>query len=691
MPHRNPPPRLPDTRQIVSWSFLPALWLCAGSVLGDASSRRPIDSVIEQLSSLVDYQEAVISPDGRLIAWAQGVPEANSSSTRSAVFVARADGGGSPRPIKAAQESAGALIGTQHDLAWSPDSSSLAFLADREQPGQLQLYVMGAGGIAMKLTHLQGLLATPRWSPDGKRIASLYTPGASRAAGPFAAAPPEVGVIGENIDEQRLATVDVASGAVTLLSPEDLYVYEYDWAPNGAALVATAAHGPGDNGWYTAELMVVDAATGATHSLYKPPLQIAVPRWSPDGKSIAFIAGLNSDEPIACGEIIRIPAAGGAVENLTPALKGSAYWLSWRPDSKSLLFVEAADGATGVAEVGATAPASVRLLWSGAEMLTGPAGIARGLSVARDGRTTAVIRSSFDHPSQIDSGPVGAWHAVAKPQPISQPLWGKAESVIWHSDEFDVQGWLLYPPDYLPQRRYPMLVWVHGGPAWLTTPEWPTVGGWFHFLDTVVASQGYVVFYPNPRGSAGFGEAFKRAIVKDQGGADLRDILAGVKQVVATRPIDDARVGIGGWSYGGDMTMWALTQTTRFRAGFAGSATADLLAYYAENDFTAYLLLYFGASPYDDPAVYAKSSPINFVKNVRTPTLIVVGASDEESPVLQSREYWNALKSFHVKTQLVIYPDEGHKFHDPVHIKDVAHRLVGWLDDNMGAASVPLH
>ena len=186
-------------------------------------------------------------------------------------------------------------------------------------------------------------------------------------------------------------------------------------------------------------------------------------------------------------------------------------------------------------------------------------------------------------------------------------------------------------------------------------------------------------------------QRIKRAMVRDQGGGDLRDILAGVKHVVATRPIDGTRVGIGGWSYGGDMTMWALTQTTRFRAGFAGAATADLMSYYAENDFNAYLLLYFGASPYDDPQVYAKSSPINFVKNVRTPTLIVVGASDEESPVLQSREYWNALKSFHVKTQLVVYPDEGHKFHDPAHIKDVAHRLVGWLDDNMGDASVPSH
>jgi dipeptidyl aminopeptidase/acylaminoacyl peptidase len=674
-------------RGIASFAALGALWLTrVDSVHCETSAHQSVDAVIAHLTAVADYKEVAISPNARVIAWAEAIPESGGTSSRSAVYLAPADGRANPHPIQVTQAGeAGSVIGTQQDLAWSADSRSLAFLADREKPGQLQLYVIRDGGIAAKLTHLDGLLATPRWSPDGKRIAVLYTPGASRAAGPFEPAAPEVGVVGEHIDEQRLAVVDVETGVVTTLSPPDLYVYEYDWSPDSAQFVATAAHGPGDNGWYSAELIAIDAGSGVIRSLYKPATQIAVPRWSPDGKSIAFIAGLNSDEPIACGEIFRMPAAGGAVENLTPNLKASAYWLSWRPDSKSILFVDAVDGGTGVAEVSTETRGQPRLLWKGAQTLTGPAGIARGLSVARDGRTTAVIRSSFDLPPQIDSGPVGSWHAVAKAPTISQPMWGQAESITWQSDEFTVQGWLLYPPNYDPKQRYPMVVWVHGGPAWLTTPGWPT--GWFHILDAVIASQGYIVFYPNPRGSAGFGEAFKRAMIRDQGGGDLRDILAGVQHVVAGRPIDDTRIGIGGWSYGGDMTMWALTQTPRFRAAFAGAATADLLSYYAENDFNAYLLLYFGASPYDDPQVYAKSSPINFVKNVHTPTLIVVGARDEESPVLQSREYWNALKAFNVKTQLVVYPDEGHRFHDPVHIKDVAHRVVAWFDDNMPAAA----
>ena len=244
---------------------------------------------------------------------------------------------------------------------------------------------------------------------------------------------------------------------------------------------------------------------------------------------------------------------------------------------------------------------TVRQLWSGSVWLAGSSGYARGFSIARDGMTTAIIRKSFDNPPQVAIGPVGAWRPVTPAHPPHYRLWGRAISVTWLSDDLKVQGWLLYPPDFDPQRRYPLVVWVHGGPAWLSAS------------DALLATQGYFVFYPNPRGSAGFGEAFKRANVRDLGGGDLRDILAGTKQVVATLPIDDTRIGIGGWSYGGDMTMWALTQTDQFRAAFAGAGTADLLSYYGENDFNAWLLPYFGASIYDDPHVYAKSSPINFI------------------------------------------------------------------------------
>jgi dipeptidyl aminopeptidase/acylaminoacyl peptidase len=184
---------------------------------------------------------------------------------------------------------------------------------------------------------------------------------------------------------------------------------------------------------------------------------------------------------------------------------------------------------------------------------------------------------------------------------------------------------------------------------------------------------------PNPRGSYGSGEAFTRANVKDFGGGDFRDILAGVNESLSVAPIDADRVGITGWSYGGYMTMWAVTQTDRFRAAMAGAGLSNFQSYYGENKIDKWMIPYFGASVYDDPAVYAKSSAINFIKQARTPTLVVVGDRDGECPAPQSYEFWHALRDEHVPTQLVVYPNEGHGFVDPAHRRDVMERAVDWF------------
>jgi len=220
---------------------------------------------------------------------------------------------------------------------------------------------------------------------------------------------------------------------------------------------------------------------------------------------------------------------------------------------------------------------------------------------------------------------------------------------------------------------------VHGGPAAETRPGWPRPGLPLQLL----SSQGYFVFMPNPRGSYGQGEAFTRANVRDFGYGDLRDILAGVDTVAKNYPVDNERVGIAGWSYGGYMTMWAVTQTHRFRAAFAGAGLSNWQSYYGENSIDQWMIPYFGASVYDDPAVYAKSSPINFVKNVKTPTLIVVGERDGECPPPQSYEFWHALKYFGVKTEFVLYPGEGHGFRKPEDSRDVFDRLVKWFQEYM--------
>jgi dipeptidyl aminopeptidase/acylaminoacyl peptidase len=225
-----------------------------------------------------------------------------------------------------------------------------------------------------------------------------------------------------------------------------------------------------------------------------------------------------------------------------------------------------------------------------------------------------------------------------------------------------------------------MVVDVHGGPAYAHYPIFPTISDSF---DAALAACGYYVFKPNPRGSYGQGEAFTQANVKDFGGGDLRDILAGLDAVLKSAPIDAERVGITGWSYGGYMTMWALTQTQRFKAAAAGAGLSDWLSYYGTNDIDTWMLPYFGASVYDDPKVYERSSPMTFIKNVRTPTLLLGGDRDAEVPISQSYEYWNALRRLGVTTEFVVYPDEGHVFFKRQDQLDAMSRIVDWFDKHM--------
>ncbi len=664
-------------------AVLPLLLLlaAAGVVRADPAERTPLAKTMQRVASAADYLETAISPDARWVAWSRSIPPGAPAGARSAIYLASVSHSQDPlrvTAVRTGKPDASQAI-QEKALAWAPDSSSLAFLSDAEVPGQLQLYVLHiADHSVRRLTQLKGFLASPGWSPDGKSIAILFTENATRAAGPLEAVPQETGVIGRQIMEQRIATVDVAGGEVRQVSPADLYVYEYDWSPDGKSFAATAAHGSGDNNWYIAEVYVVDRDTGECRSILKPNMQIAVPRWSKNGRAIGFIGGLMSDESVASGDLYVISASGGQPRNLTPDGSGSTFWFTWLPNSQAILAADALNGASGLTEVNVNSR-SARTLWQGAETITGPGDFARGVSVAADGKTTAVIRESFNEPPTLWLGKIGAWRPVHSATAEAAPLWGKAENLHWTSDEFSVQGWLVPPANIEAGRLYPMVVWAHGGPAWLNSPARPEQVDYA----TLLASQGYYVFLPNPRGSAGFGEKFKRANIKDMGGGDLRDILAGIRQVVATHPIDDRRVGIAGWSYGGYMAMWAITQTDRFAAAVGGAGCADLLSYYGENGIDEWLIPYFGASVYDDPAVYAKSSPINFIKHVRAPTLLIVGESDVESPPAQSYEYWHALRTLGVKTELVIYPHEGHEFSEPAHVLDRAQRIVSWFDENM--------
>ncbi len=639
---------------------------CCSCALSQASAKSGMNDVVRTLFDGKTFAQVAVSPDGKQLAWVEN--EGGGSS----IHVSSISGNNQHRVGAGGENS----LHSEDSIAWSPDSKRLAFLSDAAKPGQQQLYVANAsGGAARKLTSVTGFLSAPGWSPDGKTLAVLFTENATRAAGPLVAENARTGVIRDDVTEQRLAVVDVASGKLRQISPQDMYVYEYDWSPDSRQFVTTAAHGNGDNNWYIAQIYLIDAHGGPMKSIYKPALQVANPAWSPDGKSIAFISGLMSDEGSVGGDIFVMPASGGEARNVAPEMKASASWLTWGPGGQKIIFGEDVDGESGIAAV-AVSESKTETLWHGPEQITAN-GWSVAVSLSTDGKTSAVIRQSLSRPPEVWAGAMGSWKQITSRNAGLKPAWGEARSIHWSNEGFNLQGWLVYPRNFDPANKYPMVVSVHGGPGAMVRSTWPGP----HSFAVALSARNYFVFMPNPRGSFGHGEAFTRANVGDFGYGDFRDILTGVDQVLKEAPVDEHRLGLTGWSYGGYMTMFGVTQTDRFAAAVAGAGIANYQSYYGENQIDQWMIPFFGASVYDDPQVYAKSSPITFIKRAKTPTLVLVGDSDGECPTPQSFEFWHALKSLGVKTELVVYEHEGHAFASPEHQRDRIERVAAWFDE----------
>jgi len=561
---------------------------------------------------------------------------------------------------------------------WSPDGKQLVFVLESPKSKRHFLYAVTPDAfLPKKILEFSGTLGSPRFSRAGV-LAVLATPNARKEVGATQAGAPIVGEIGVDEDEQRIGVVS-SRGVLRFASPADLYVYEYDWMPDGMNFVGTAAHGNGDNNWWIAKLYAFDGTSATARVLYTPTdakQQIADPRVSPDGKSVAFIGGIMSDFGSTGGDLFEMPARGGDARNLTPGAPRSIVSIAWdcRTDSARPVTLRATTlhaGETAVETYAADAmlPAT---LWHGAQTIGAGDG---AFASACGSDMTAVVRQDFEHPPEIAVGKLGEWHDLTHANAGIAPA-VRATSVTWKSDAFDgVQGWLLAPRDLDPAKKYPMIVDVHGGPSAASVPRFIGNGTTRDYI-----RDGYFVFYPNPRGSFGNGEAFTQANVRDFGYGDLRDILAGVNAVEKQAPIDDARLGLTGGSYGGFMTMWAITQTTRFKAAVAGAGLSNWQSYYGENGIDEWMIPFFGSSAYNDPAIYRHSSPIEFITNAKTPTFAYVGERDVETPASQSLEFWHALHTLGVPTQLVIYPGEGHGIRLPAHRADVTKRSRAWFD-----------
>jgi dipeptidyl aminopeptidase/acylaminoacyl peptidase len=618
-----------------------------------------------------------LSPDGTTVAWTLRSREGSTLHLSSVTQP-------NPATEKLIAPNGATACGNSEPV-WSPDGNWLAFTSTctskEDKPGQEEIFLWSkATGDVKQLTNLTGDIQQAAWSPDGKTLAFLFVENATRGANALDAMKPWAGVIGEDgLEVQRVWGVDIATGKGDWLTPASLHIYEFDWAPDSRQIAYIAANPPGTNNWWVAELYRQDI--GAKPKVVLDPgkvsgdlhgMQIAVPRWSPDGKRIAVIGGLMSDAGSTGGDVWVVDTKGGEPVDVTPGIDGTPCFEAWLTD-KEIGFIEDRRGHTWTVDYDVVNKSKIAATDLGEASLSGGS--------IKD----AVVLDKKNDFAYVLSSPTRAPEVYADINNQSQQITHlndgvklhppQFESIEWQNEGFHVQGWLTYPRDYDSAKKYPLIVDVHGGPSASAGPR----------PETNWSDLGYFVLNPNPRGSFGQGEAFVQANRKDFGYGDLRDILKGMDKVESLVPIDKDREGLTGWSYGGFMTMFAVTQTHRFRAAVAGAGISDWLSYYGENSIDQWMVPFFGATVYDDPAVYAKSSAITFIKNVKTPTLVIVGDRDGECPAPQSFEFWHALRDLGVKTELVVYPNEGHGFRDPAHIRDRNEREVKWFADNMPA------
>lgn len=620
------------------------------------------------IETLVDFRvpsDPQLSPDGSRVAFARGTTHKadKESGILSAIYLADV-------ATSTVRHFAGDDHTDSRSPRWSPDGEQLAFVSNRANAKESQLYFIRLdGGEAEKLTDLRGKVADPHWRPDGQSLVFL----SSGITGAKGREIPDPVVEDVDLPFSRVWLLETSTCETHPVTPADLNVYEYALSPNGKLLVLVAAREATNEAWYSAQLYVTEIESGATHHVCTMSCQIGVPSFSPDSQQIAFIADVLSDQGAVAGDIWVVPVTGGEARNIAPQLDHSPTWLMWL--DRGILY--------GARHVGGTRlslldPASgvMRVCVSSTDSI---GGMQQRVSVAQDQRTVATIITGFTQPPNVSVRSLdgGDWRQITDlfPELADYPT-AHVEHLQWSSpDGTPVEGYLRFPNSYAPGTRFPVVVAPHGGPSSAYAPSY-AFRSWLH----LATAHGIGVLLPNPRGSWGRGHAYQSANVGDLGGGDWQDINAGLDYLIERGLADPDKLGIWGWSYGGYMTAWAITQTDRFKCAVAGAPITNYESNYGVVSIRAWQSVCMGCSPYDEPALHRDRSPLTYVKRVKTPTLLLHGEQDKDVPSEQSLEFYTALKHFGVTTRCVIYPREPHGFIERTHLIDMLWRSIEWIE-----------
>ena len=670
------------TQQLVA--ALVALWFARGlgaqtpgpTARAATSAPRPIG--VADLWQLRDVSDPQLAPDGAWVAYTVSSADSAEDKQHTAVWMTSWDGARTLRLTTAKQGGSAPR--------WSPDGRWLAFWSSREDE-HTQLWLLDrAGGEGRKLSSLVGDVEDYVWAPDGTRLALVVeTADTTKPKTPppivinrFQFKQDESGYL----EKQRhhLYLLDVATGNATILTPGDYDEFLPAWSPDGHTLAFVSKRRPRadrDNNW---DLYVIDAAPGAAprqlttfEGADNDPETGSRPAWSPDGRSIAYLQGGPPALIYYAVQTLAVVAAtGGAPRLLTATLDRNVTNPTWSADGASILFQLEDDRAIGLARV-AAAGGAIEHLVAGPRVVT-------AYATAPDGRI-AVALATPEAPAEVyalDKAGVrplshqnAAWLAQVK-LASTEPISFKSR------DGTPVNGFVVKPPDHQAGKRYPAILRIHGGPVSQFKYE-------FSHLFQLLAARGYLVVAANPRGSSGRGTRYATAIYADWGDKDAQDVLAAVDYVVAQGLADPARLGVGGWSYGGILTNYVIAQDRRFKAAVSGASASNILAGYGTDEYVREYEAELGV-PWQHADTWLKLSfPFLHADRIVTPTLFLCGDKDFNVPLLNSEQMYQALKSVGVETELVIYPGQYHAIRKPSYLRDRLERYLAWYDRHLQA------
>ncbi|MFN7994249.1 MAG: S9 family peptidase [Bryobacteraceae bacterium] len=615
--------------------------------------------------------DVVPSPDGKLVAYTESraVMGLEKSEVITQVFLASVDGSRTVQLTRAEKSAT--------SPSFSPDGRYIYFSSERS--GHPNLWRIPVdGGEPEMLTDWKGEFAEYHISPDGKWIA-------------FAGMEPrpedekntkektDFRVIDENPRNHGLwiiATEPDGAGKRTArkLGNTTDNVQDFDWSPDSRFIAFAHTPTPGADDWTKSDISEVTVESGAVRPIAATKAAENNPRYSPDGRYIAFMRSTDPAHWAQIERIVLLTRQTGESRELPPTYDERPSLIGWSGDSKRILFSEA-KGTSGVIDgIGTDGPADV--VYQPADGTLNPGHLNRA------GTMLGFAAESWDRAPEAFVLKIGQ----KDPQKVSRanvdlprlPL-GETKKITWKAgDGLDIEGLLTYPVGYQAGKPYPLVLVIHGGPAGVFQDAF--LGRYGIYPYATFASKGYAILRVNPRGSGGYGRVFRFANMNDWGGKDYQDIMAGVDHVIKLGVADSNRMAVMGWSYGGYMTSWVITHTTRFKAAAVGAGVTNLWSFTGTSDIPGFLPDYFSGEPWKSFDAYYNHSSMAFVSNVTTPTLILHGEADVRVPTSQGYELYNALKRQGVTTKMVVYPRTPHGPREPKFLLDIMHRHLDWVD-----------